>query len=108
MSGAKELLFFTTTKNNFAQYRNQIIIGDNAEVNFVEKIQNLNNSTSFVNHFTQIKCGENTNVEYNKIQNNTENAKLIDTMNIFQKKDSTCNINTLIFGGNYTRNNLNL
>ena len=107
VSGAIELLFFTTTKNNFAQYRNQIIIGDNAEVKFVEKIQNLNNSTSFVNHFTQIKCGENTNVEYNKIQNNTENAKLIDTMNIFQKKDSTCNINTLIFGGSFTRNNLN-
>jgi Fe-S cluster assembly protein SufD len=28
-------------------------------------------------------------------------------MNIFQKEDSTCNINTLIFGGSFTRNNLN-
>ena len=107
VDGVIEILFFTTTENSFNQYRNQIIIGDNAEVKFVEKIQNLSNSTSFVNHFTQIKCGENTNVEYNKIQNNTENAKLIDTMNVFQKEDSTCNINTLIFGGSFTRNNLN-
>ncbi|HIG32774.1 MAG TPA: Fe-S cluster assembly protein SufD [Flavobacteriales bacterium] len=102
-----EILFFTNTENSFNQYRNQIIIGDNAEIKFVEKIQNLSNSTSFVNHFTQIDCGKNTNVEYNKIQNNTENSKLIDTMNIFQKEDSTCNINTLIFGGSFTRNNLN-
>ena len=107
VDGVIEILFFTTTENSFNQYRNQIIIGDNAEVKFVEKIQNLSSSTSFVNHFTQITCGKNTNVEYNKIQNNTENAKLIDTMNIFQKEDSTCNINTLIFGGSFTRNNLN-
>jgi len=105
--GIIEILFFTTTKNSFRQYRNQIIIGDNAEVKFVEKIQNLSNLTSFVNNFTQIKCGKNTNIEYNKIQNNTENSKLIDTMNIFQQEDSTCNVNTLIFGGSFTRNNLN-
>jgi Fe-S cluster assembly protein SufD len=28
-------------------------------------------------------------------------------MNIYQQKDSTCNINTLIFGGRFVRNNLN-
>jgi len=46
-------------------------------------------------------------VEYNKIQNNTADSKLIDTMDVYQKQDSTCNINTLIFGGSFTRNNLN-
>ena len=102
-----EILFFITTENSFNQYRNQIIIGNNAEIKFVEKIQNLSNSTSFVNNFTQIKCGENTNIEYNKIQNNTKNSKLIDTMNIFQQEDSSCNVNTLIFGGSFSRNNLN-
>jgi len=102
-----EILFFITTENSFNQYRNQIMIGDNSEVKFVEKIQNLSDSTSFVNTFTQIKCGKNTNIEYNKIQNNTKNSKLIDTMNVFQKEGSTCNVNTLIFGGSFTRNNLN-
>ena len=102
-----EILFFSTTENNFSQYRNQIIIGENSEIKFVEKMQNLNNSKSFVNYFTQIKCEKNTNVEFNKIQNNTLNSILIDNVDVYQKDNSTCNVNTLIFGGDFTRNNLN-
>ena len=102
-----EILFFATTENNFSQYRNLISVGDNAEVKFVERIQTLNDSTSMVNHFTQIHCAKNTKVEYNKIQNNTPESRLIDTVNVYQEQDSTCDINTLIFGGSFTRNNLN-
>ena len=102
-----EILFFSTTVNGFSQYRNQISIGENSEVKFIERLQNLNNSASFVNHFTQINCAENTKVEYNKIQNNTAESQLIDTVNVYQEQDSTCNINTLIFGGSFIRNNLN-
>lgn len=102
-----EILFFTTTENNFSQYRNLISVGENTEVKFVERIQTLNDSTSMVNHFTQIHCAKNTKVEYNKIQNNTPESRLIDTVNVYQEQDSTCDINTLIFGGSFTRNNLN-
>ena len=102
-----EILFFATTENNFSQYRNLISVGDNTEVKFVERIQTLNDSTSMVNHFTQIHCAKNTKVEYNKIQNNTPESRLIDTVNVYQEQDSTCEINTLIFGGSFTRNNLN-
>ena len=104
---AIEILFFTTTENNFSQYRNLIIVGDNSEVKFVERIQNLNGTPSFVNYFTRINCGKNTNVEFNKIQNNTSNSILIDNVDVYQENDSTCDINTLIFGGSFTRNNLN-
>ena len=102
-----EILFFSTTENNFSQYRNLISVGDNTEVKFVERIQALNDSTSMVNNFTQINCAKNTKVEYNKIQNNTPESRLIDTVNVYQEQDSTCDINTLIFGGSFTRNNLN-
>ena len=102
-----EILFFATTENNFSQYRNLISVGGNTEVKFVERIQTLNHSTSMVNHFTQIHCAKNTKVEYNKIQNNTSESSLIDTVNVYQEQDSTCDINTLIFGGLFTRNNLN-
>jgi len=102
-----EILFFSTTVNSFSQYRNQISIGENSEVKFIERLQNLNNSASFINHFTQINCAKNTKVEYNKIQDNTSESQLIDTVNVFQEQDSTCNINTLIFGGSFIRNNLN-
>ena len=102
-----EILFFNSTKNSFTQYRNQILVGENSEVKIVEKIQDLSDSSPLVNHFTYINCAKNTKVEYNKIQNNTKNSKLIDCMNIFQEQDSTCEVNTLIFGGGFVRNNLN-
>ncbi len=102
-----EVLFFNSTKNKFAQYRNQIIVGKNSEIKLVERIQDLSNTSTLTNNFTQIKCDKNSKIEYNKIQNNHLASKLIDCMNVFQKKDSVCNINTLIFGGEFVRNNLN-
>ena len=103
-----EILFFTSTKqDNFVQYRNNIVVEENAQIKFVERIQNLSDAKCFVNHFTQINIGKNANVEYNKIQDNTENAILIDNMNIYQQQDSNAIVNTLIFGGTFTRNNLN-
>ena len=102
-----EILFFNTVEGNFTQYRNLLFIGKNSEVKFIEKIQNIDCNSSFINHFTQIDCGKNTKVEYNKIQNNSSKSRLIDTMDIYQNQDSVCNINTLIFGGEFVRNNLN-
>ena len=102
-----EVLFFNTTENGFSQYRNKIDIGENSEIKLVEKIRDLSNSSTLVNHFTQINCDKNTKVEYNKIQNNTKESKLINCMNIYQEQDSTCEVNTLIFGGSFVRNNLN-
>lgn len=102
-----EILFFNTIKNGFSQYRNQITIGSNSKVKLVEQIYDLSNSSSFVNNFTKVNCGANGSLEYNKVQNNTENSRLIDSMSIFQENDSTCEVNTLIFGGGFIRNNLN-
>ena len=103
-----EILFFTSPKqDNFVQYRNNIMVEENAQIKFVERIQNLSDAKCFVNHFTQINIEKNANVEYNKIQDNTENAILIDNMNIYQQQDSNAIVNTLIFGGDFTRNNLN-
>ena len=51
-----EILFFTNSEtDSFQQYRNQITIGGNSEIKIVERIQNISDSSCFVNHFTQIK-----------------------------------------------------
>ena len=102
-----EILFFNISKNNFSQNRNRIIISKNAEVKFVEKIISTHDNHSFLNNFTQIDCAENSKIEYNKIQNNSVNSCLIDRIDVNQKKDSVSDINTLIFGGGFVRNNLN-
>ena len=39
--------------------------------------------------------------------NNTEKSRLIDRTDVYQKQDSSCNVNTLIFNGEFIRNNLN-
>jgi len=102
-----EILFFNTLENSFSQYRSKINVMKNSSIKFVEKIYDLSNSNSLVNNFTKILCEENTNLEFNKIQNNTPNSKLIDCMNIFQERNSTALVNTFIFGGDFVRNNLN-
>ena len=102
-----EILFFNSTENSFSQYRNKILVEENSEIKIVEKIIDLSNSNTLVNCFTQINCRKNSQVELNKIQNNVKTSKLIDSVNIFQEQDSTCEVNTLIFGGGFVRNNLN-
>ncbi len=102
-----EILFFNFTKNSFSQYRNRITVGENSEVKIIENIQDLSKSSTLVSHFTHVSCNKNAKVEYNKIQNNSQESTLIDCMNIFQNQDSVCEVNTLIFGGGFTRNNLN-
>ena len=101
-----EILFFNTVEGDFSQYRNILSVGKSAEVKFIEKVQNINCNTSFGNHFTKIMCAQNAKIEYNKIQNNTASSRLIDSMDIYQEINSVCSINTLIFGGEFIRNNL--
>ena len=102
-----EILFFNTVEKNFMQYRNTLSIGNNSEATFIEKFQNIDCNTSFINSFTRINCDKNSKIEYSKIQNNTSSSRLIDSMNVYQKQDSVCSVNTLIFGGEFIRNNLN-
>ena len=49
-----EILFFNNTKNGFCQYRNKIFIGESSKVKFIEKIQDLSNSSNLVNNYTEI------------------------------------------------------
>ena len=103
-----EILFFSNSKNNnFIQHRNKIVVGDNSQIKFVERIQHLSEAKCFTNHFTQINIGENANLEYNKLQDNSANSILIDNMNLYQLQDAHATVNTLIFGGAFTRNTLN-
>ena len=101
-----EILFFNTIENGFSQYRNRLTVGENSEVKIIERIQDLSNSSCFSNHYTQINCKINSKLEYNKIQNNSSNFKLIDSLKIMQEKNSTSNVNTLVLNGEFVRNGL--
>ncbi len=94
-------------ETQFFQPRNLIVVEDNSEVKIIERHQNLSNNKSFTNSVTEIYAGVNAHVDYYKIQNDTENATLIDNTFSEQHSNSVVSVHTFAFGGDITRNNLN-
>ena len=103
-----EILFLNKyNSNSFVQFRNKIILNENAQVKIVENIQNLSENLCFINNVTEISLSKNSNLELNKLQNYSSSQNTIDTTNVNQQEKSASTINTMLFGGTFTRNNLN-
>jgi Fe-S cluster assembly protein SufD len=88
------------------QPRNLIIVGENAHVQIIERHQSLSGNAVLTNAVTEIFAEKRAYVDYYKIQNDRENASLIDTTYIAQEEQSNCRVHTFSFGGRMTRNNL--
>ena len=103
-----EILFLNKNKSNtFIQYRNKVVVNENAHIKIIENIRNLNSEICFTNSVTEIDIKKNGNLEFNKLQDYNEFQNIIDTTNITQEEQSISTVNTLLFGGAFTRNNLN-
>ncbi len=89
------------------QPRNLIVVGENAQVQIIERHQSLSENAVLTNSVTEIFAEKRAFVDYYKIQNDGPNASLIDNTYISQERDTNCNVHTFSFGGNLTRNNLN-
>jgi|TARA_B110000263_G_scaffold88396_1_gene77251 Fe-S cluster assembly protein SufD len=102
-----EILFLTKNKSeNLSQYRNEIIVKKNSNIKIIEQVKNLSNNLCFSNMFTNINLQEKAIIELNKLQNNNESQIIVDNTNINQETGSNSTLNTLLFGGSFTRNNL--
>ena len=93
--------------NLMLQPRNLIVAEENAEVQVIERHQSLSSNAVFINSVTEIYAGKHARVDYYKIQNDKENASLIDNTHIDQQESSEVSVHTFSFGGKLTRNNLN-
>ena len=104
-----EIINFSTGNEAalLVQPRNLIIVGENAHVQIIEKHQCLNENAVLTNSVTEIFAQKRAIVDYYKVQNDTQQASLIDNTYVSQKKDSIVSVHTFSFGGNITRNNLN-
>jgi Fe-S cluster assembly protein SufD len=103
-------IMFLSTGNEAAlmvQPRNLIIVGENAQVQIIERHQSLNSNPVLTNSVTEIFVQERAMVDYYKIQNDLQTANLVDNTYIAQKDKSNASVHTFSFGGNVTRNNLN-
>ncbi|NMH28454.1 Fe-S cluster assembly protein SufD [Flavobacterium silvaticum] len=104
-----EIMYFSTGSEAalMVQPRNLIIVNENANVQIIERHQSLSGNPVLTNSVTEIFAKKRAIVDFYKIQNDNDEASLVDNTYISQKEMSTVKVHTFSFGGNITRNNLN-
>jgi Fe-S cluster assembly protein SufD len=104
-----QIINFTTGSEaaTMIQPRNLIVVEENAHVQIIERHQSLTTNAVLSNVVTEVFADKNSTVDYYKIQNDEENASLVDNTYVNQKSNSIVSVHTFSFGGNITRNNLN-
>ncbi len=99
--------FYTgNEKEILLQPRNLVVVGENSHVQIIERHQSLSSNVVLTNAVTEIFVNKKAIVDYYKIQNDNENASLVDNTYVQQKEHSIASVNTFSFGGKLTRNNV--
>ncbi len=91
-----------------SQPRNVIVVGRNAQVKFAEAFRTIGEARSFTNTVTEIHMSEDSNVEYYKVQNESDNAYHVGTTQVRMLDRSHFYAGTVTLNGKFTRNNLNI
>jgi Fe-S cluster assembly protein SufD len=104
-----QIIHFSTGNDSalLLQPRNLIIADENAHVQIIERHQSLSSHPVFTNVVTEIFGEKRSQIDYYKVQNDFEDASLIDHTFINQETESNCSVHTFSFGGKLIRNNLN-
>ncbi len=104
------LRFITDARsvNAASQPRNLIVVGKSAQVKIAEAFRTIGDNASFTNVVTEVVVEENANVQYYKVQNETEKAYHIGTTQVSQKDNSHFYAVTVTVNGGFVRNNLNI
>ncbi len=89
------------------QPRNLVVVDENSHVQIIERHQSLTDNPVLTNSVTEIFANKRAIVDYYKIQNDNENASLIDNTFVNQRQESHAKVHTFSFGGKLIRNNLN-
>ncbi|MGC1631682.1 MAG: Fe-S cluster assembly protein SufD [Gelidibacter sp.] len=103
-----QIIHFSTGNESavMLQPRNLIVVDENSHVQIIERHQSLTDNPVLTNSVTEIFVDKRGILDYYKIQNDNENASLIDSTFINQKQESCASVHTFSFGGKLTRNNL--
>jgi len=104
-----QIIHFSTGNESalMLQPINLVVVDENSHVQIIERHQSLTSNAVLTNSVTEIFANKRAIVDYYKVQNDHENASLIDNTFIHQKRESHASVHTFTFGGNLTRNNLN-
>ncbi|MFK7750084.1 MAG: Fe-S cluster assembly protein SufD [Kordia sp.] len=88
------------------QPRNLIVVDENSHVQIIERHQSLTSNVVLTNSVTEVFANKRAIIDYYKIQNDNQEASLIDNTFISQKQSSNVSVHTFSFGGKLVRNNL--
>ena len=104
-----QIVYFSTGDESalMQQPRNLIVVEENSYVQVIERHQSLTDNPVLTNSVTEVFAKKRAIVDYYKIQNDNNNASLIDNTFINQRQESQCSVHTFSLGGKLTRNNLN-
>lgn len=87
--------------------RNLIVAGNGSEARIIESYIGLSEGVYFTNAVTEIVAGENSVVEYYKVQDESEHAFHIGTLQVNLNRNSNFTSHTVTLGGELVRNDLN-
>ena len=87
--------------------RNLIITEESSISSVIELYESEGSNFSFSNAVTEIIAGNNSEINYYKIQNDGEKKYHVGTTQISQERNSSVKSFTLTWGGSIIRNNLN-
>lgn len=87
--------------------RNLISVGKNSQISLIVNYAGVEDSNYFTNSVTEILIGENSTLDYCKIQNESKAAYHVDKIQVAQERYSKLNSFSLSFGGSIVRNDLN-
>ena len=105
------ILFLFLNQANHGQVINSRIlieVEDNAEVTFLEDSISLGDEVYFSNEVTEIKVGKNTQVHYNRLQNESKNAITVNNSETDIHRDAVFTSVVISMSGDMVRNNLSL
>ncbi|MBT8272933.1 MAG: Fe-S cluster assembly protein SufD [Bacteroidia bacterium] len=104
-----QIIHFSTGSESavMLQPRNLIIVDENSHVQIIERHQSLTENAVLTNSVTEIYANKRGIIDYYKVQNDNQDASLIDNTYINQKQESHVSVHTFTFGGKLIRNNLN-
>jgi Fe-S cluster assembly protein SufD len=93
--------------NLLIQPRNNIILGKNCQLKIIESYNGLFDNTYLFNGVTNIVLGENSNLDYYKIQNEAGASFHINKTQVLEQRSATFTASTISIGGEIIRNDLN-
>ncbi len=97
----------STSGNGVHQSRNLIVVEQGVQANIIETNTSASTENQFSNHVSEIIVGANANINYFKLQNQSDRSYHIDNSYISQARDSVVTSYTFTFDGKLVRNNLN-